>query len=1672
MESVRSLEYVGGQMGFFFGSESELSTYIAKTQENKKLNGRVQVKANNFLHRFPLSKIGMVTRYNMNIAAIKTLSELKQAQAEATHAEQVTLSKYVGWGGCANVFDPTDIKWSKRHDKLKSLLTREQWDLAKASTLSSFYTPDFISEAIYLGLVDAGLSCGTFLDSSAGVGGLVRTMPEALFNNMDIHLVEQDEISAQILDKLYPTANIQHTGFENAKFAKPFSLVLHNPPFGQSPIFDSTNKTLSGLSLHNYFLAKSATLLAKNGWMIAIVSRSFMDSSSTKARELVGQYATLKAAIRLPKQVFEVSTGANATVDVLLFQQGAETNPVWFTASNVHDVNNNEYTLNDYFAANPDKIHGKMLVGESFQGNSVHCVGDKNFENVSVTAIKSMFSGLKFDGETSFESHANNVPLAGHEVVEAAGTREYSYAVGVDGEIYQLINDIWTTTNLNGSSKARLTGLCGIRHSLMTLLDAEQEDKPVNELDSMREQLNYRYDRFVNDFGFIHDASNQRVAKLDPTNYNLLSLELNYSAGLTKAAAKKLGLTAVNPSAKKAEIFSQRILTPWAPPTHASSIDDALIASVNVYGRVDTLYCSTLLNISELEFINRANGDLIFKDSGTWVTRNVYLSGDVKTKLSNVHQLGLDSDTQTLYIDALNTVIPLDISFENIKVNLGASWVPANVYQEFVTILCEGKEGRYTEIDFMYAANQWQINLTCLPYQLETRLGSNSAYRFSKLFECLMNGKSTTVTTKDENGHRVINKQATLENEINAEKIIGEWDAFLLERIDIQEKLSTTFNEKFNRFVQLKADGKTISLPNSNQAIQLREHQLNAVYRGVTEGKLLLAHEVGAGKTLTLSAIMNTLLRLGLKQRIMCVVPNHLTNQFAAEYLQLFPQDIITVLDPEDLSPTTRHATLLRLKTGAKLVICPESSFAAIPADEEIEKSVIEEEVTKLDNALYQMKSKGDARFSVKSIENKKAKLKARLQELAQDNRKKGFSITELGIDALVLDEAQYAKNLQYESTRLNNVRGCGNPTGSKRSFDWYLKIRTLRRNNHENGNNLGVYFATGTPISNTLLECYTFLKFLNEGLLESQDINSIDDFVSSFALVSSDFEIQATGKGFKTVTRLREFRNLTVLQSLWGSIADSVNEKELSQFLPKICFNGKNYSAIPPMTGGKPRQIVVEATDAQINYTNQLVSRAKDFKASPINNDNMLLIMSEAKKASVDMRLLDKNISRDESGLKIPTCIQITADKYHATTNERGVQIIFVDIGVPSKEGKHSVYDDIKKGLITKGVSADQIVFAQSFKTPKARAELYSKLNAGVIRVIIASTNTLGCGANINQRLVGMTILDAPFRPADLKQRIGRAVRQGNLLYQARPDSFSLDVNFIATKNSLDSFLFQCLQNKQSFIDSFNSSRNIENIVTDLSNAEITFAELKAETSGSPLVLEFVSLTKTIQRLEAKRHAFIRNQREAKLDIERIQSQLASNKNYLAAIKADKASGLHVPQVADAFSYINAHGAEFVSLHEASSDIANYVVPMAESICLGFYQNQKIKLGYFAGYQLSISSIGTKINLCVADSIVYQFKLDLSKTASLGLQILNTVNNFIRNYDKHIQRYLADIRHGIATKEVAEIAISSTFTEIDQLIECKQRIIELKTLLSELEKEGNADTSSVTNNIQSSIAA
>lgn len=1628
-DAFQTVQHVGGQIGFFFGDEEELHTYIDSVNKSKKKALHIQVKARDYLKSLPLSKLSQVGRFNANVSALKQLAELRQLNCEPLEAEQAVLAQYCGWGAVANVFAPKVKAWQKRHDELKGLLTLEQWNNAKASTISAFYTPDWLSAAIWTQLQAAGVK-GRLLDSSAGTGALIRNIPQKLFSALKVSLVEKDSVSAEILGHLFPSATVHHSGFEAAELPQQ-ALVVHNPPFGDVPLFDANDSEISGLSLHNYFIAKAAKLLQPNGWQVVLVSSSFMDAKTDKSRAIVAKHATLKAAIRMPKAVFVDAAGANATVDLLVFEQGADQAPTWLdTEEQTND--SGTYRLNKYFIANPENPLGKMTVEAGYNAKNVHCVYNGADYQADVTAaIGRMFAGMKFKAvqASSVTPVATAKPVT-FDVAECEGIRKGSYGVSNCGALVMWDGHAWQATDLVGTKKARIAGMCGIREALLKLIQAEQDDLSDNELDALRGSLNLRYDAFVKKYGFIHDSPNARVIKKDPSCLNLLSLEKSYNSGVTAKQAQELGVPAQAPSCDKAEIFTVRAIEPWTAPTTAACIEDAINASFNVYGNLNVDYCASLLGFTDTEsFTEHYDGSKIFFDNGRWMPENLFLAGDVKTKLAT-YQASSDVNASA-YVDRLSTVQPADIPFEDVAIPLGGSWIPANVLTRFVESLCVGHTiGRYTRINFRYAANQWHTDLFALPYQVEREFGSSTGDNFSQLLDRLLNGRSLTISYKDNEGKRHVDQQLTLENELNAEKINAAWLDFLAKDRDVQNLLVAIYNEKFNRNVPLTANPDSVVLPSANKNIVLRQNQLNAIYRGLIEGRLLLAHAVGAGKTLTMAAIAHELLRLGIKQRIMIVTPNHLTSQFATEYLRLYPSGEITVLEPEDLSAKERKATLLRIKTGAKLVVVPESSFATIGVPAEVQEQVIAKEIGTLEQALNELDT-SEGYYSVKAIERRKAKLEATLKETAADSRKDGLDFLSLGIDCLFLDEAHSIKNLSYVSSRITNVRGGGNPDGSKRAFDFYLKIQCLKSLGH---GSLGCYMATATPIANTLIEAYTFTRYMAEELLEEAGIYSLDDWLSTFAVISDEQEIAPTGQGFKLVRRLRSFNNLPELSKMWCMFADSVVRADLQQYLPKFEFEGELFPVIPP---ANIQNVYVEPTESQVKYSDFLASRAKDFKSSPIDNDNMLLLMSDARKASIDMRLLNKGCPEIEAGNKLSQCADNAAKHYHASTAVKGTQLIFCDLGVPNTD-KFSTYDVLKSLLISRGVAASDIAFAHNYRTPAKKDELKAKMNAGLLRVVIASTSLLGTGANVNARMVALHNVDPCYRPCDLEQRIGRADRFGNQLYLANPKAFgNMEIYLYGTRRTLDGFLWQSLETKSNFINSFmKGDKTLERSGASLDADQMNYAQLKAECSGDKRVLEMVNLQRAIRRLEAQRHAYLRDSRIAENNIKTLESAISDKEKLIAGLSQETFEDVS----GENFNY--RYGNDVSTKYEEAAEVISHLVN-------GMKSCEIARIGMIGSAAIELFKGNFKDTLTVIGQFG-KYPIELGDvTTSIGRVVINKTRTLIAKRESLIlrqQEQIADYQRKIASDT---LKVQASFDKMPELIECKTRIAELKRIIA-----------------------
>lgn len=1634
MTDLQNYELNNGQTGFFFGTADELESYINAVNVKRRPELRVQVKATDFLKVLPLpGKLTEVSRYLINLKALKTLQALRSTNADPIPSEQLDLAAYCGWGAVSKVFDTKNQPnvWKKRADELKSLLTCEEWDAARRSTLSAFYTPDYLSAAIYQGLSAAGIT-GRFLDTSAGNGGLIRTMPKDLFNRLTLTLVEKDSISAEILGHLFPSANVINTSFETSGVGAQ-SVIFHNPPFGDVPVFDADNSAISGLSLHNYFLCKAATLLINKGWQIALVSSSFLDATTNKARKFLSKQATLLGALRLPKNVFADAAGANATVDLLILEQGQDPSPVWIDTTEQTDKNGETYQINRYFAQHPENVLGSMTVEAAFNGKHVHCLADGDYQAKVVAAVRAIFKGLTFAGNHHTTQATSSTPV--NAVLYTFGTKNGSFAPDVHGNIYQLSGANWVKTDLAGKAAMRIAALCKLRDTMLQLFDAESSDKDAQTLDKLRAQLNTTYDKFQTRFGFIHDSANARAIKADPSSLHLLALEKNYSAGITSTQAAALGVPEQQPQATKAEIFTTRALCPWEPPKTVNTIEDAISASMAVYGRLDIDYCAKLLALDAAELTSRYDGVKIFNLNGLWLPENQFLSGDVKTKLAEVQRS--NSANAETYAAKLTEVLPAPIPFEDIKTPIGSRWIPAHIYSAFVMELCQPYDHRYARVNMAYIGNEWRTDYGYLPYQLQTEYSSDHGDNFSSLFDKMLNGRSLTVKHTTQGGGTIVDQQATLENEVNAEKIITEWLAFLGNSDEYQREITDIYNEKFNRHVPLVALPNSVVLPGINQNISLRQNQLNAIYRGIVEGRLLLAHAVGAGKTMVMAAIAHELLRLNIKQRLMVITPNHLTSQFATEYLRLFPTSDIEVLEAEDMTPAQRVGTLARLKTGARLIVCPESSFATIGVPAEIEMAVIKKEI---DNLSVQLSSVDNSlRFTVKNMEKRKERLETRLKEVANDQRKTGFDFLSLGIDGLFVDEAHSLKNLSYSSTRLTNVRGAGSPDGSKRAFDFYLKVQALKSLGHQC---LGVFLATATPIANTLLEAWVFTKYLAEEALEQAGVSDIDDWLSTFASITDDFEVSPTGQGFKMTRRLRSFVNHAELSQLWGSFTDTVLKADLKQYLPTFEHGGKQYSTLPPCP---IHNVYCDPSELQVKYTEFLAKRARNFKDSPITNDNMLLLMSDARKASIDLRLVNPRVSPSQAGSKLARCAEIAAQKYHETTSVRGTQLIFCDLGVPNTDGRYSCYQELKRQLIACGVAEGDIAFAQDFRTTAKKEQLKAKLNAGILRIVIASTALLGTGANVNAKMVALHNIDPCYRPCDLEQRQGRADRFGNELYMSNPEGFTLPIYLYGTRQTLDAFLWQSLETKSRFITDFmradKAALGRDNFEMDDS---LNYAQLKAECSGDKRVLELVNLTRSVQRLEAMRNAHLRKQGDARYYIDRFTQLNARDSALLSNLECEAFK----PVSADSFTFTDTQGRTYSKFGDASKAIALLVEQSKSSSDLGMW-GTVTPLGTLSNAKLLLRSAKHGSELLINGQHSYQLELN-EETA---YAVLMKANKFMRSIDLRVAELRNDIEQRNTRMEQEQRALGSEFEQMAELLDCKTRMLELKHLIAQDEQ-------------------
>ncbi|HBC3539156.1 TPA: DEAD/DEAH box helicase family protein [Vibrio parahaemolyticus] len=1676
MSDVQTITYESGQMGLFFGTNQELQSFTEKHNNTKKRD-LIMAAARDFLISNALNVASTdAQRFKANVTAIRVLKALRGRNSSATRLEQEKLAKYVGWGALSSIFDEKNTKTESKRQQLKDMLTESEYYSARTSTLSAFYTPLYLTRGIYTMLANAGFNAGgRICDPAAGMGGLIAPMSADMFENSKVTLCELDSVTAEALEHLYPNATVYgNKGFEELNIKANQDLVIQNPPFGSAKVIDKLDSQLNGLTLHNYFVAKGAKILRMGGLMVAIVSTSFLDSKSTKAREIVANLAELRGAIRLPKSVFQEHSGANASVDVLLLQRSNSASAAtadWVHAFEQTLPTGESYYLNNHYVANPDAILGVMEVQPGIQGKQIQCVSESKDIVCDVQrAFAAHFpKDIYFESTQTSESDDDEflAPMAGlvsdNAYIDFGGfalTEDDKVAIRKqDDEHGNMTFDV--CQEITGKRAARIASMIAVKQSMAQLLELERTDGHELAIETARQELNDRYDAFVRQHGFIQESANRRAFGKDPFYANLASLESNFNRGVTREQAKRLNVPAEKPHADKAEIFSRRIIKPWVAPTSADNSTDALWVCWNDSHTIDIPRIAALCGQSIEQTKRELVGNLIFLDpkNGQYEFAETYLSGDVKSKFELVSALVNGNSSLLPNYEALKAIQPADVPAVDINVELNAGWLPISVVKDFISQLLS------CSVDAEHVLGQWFVKATGVPSVINTQQFGIDGYPATKIISRMMAGRDLIVRRTNTHG-TFIDREATVQIESIATEITTRFEDWIWSCDKRRAELESLYNEKFNRYVKPKYSGEMLVFPNMNSSISLRAHQKTCVRRALAQGSFLMDMSVGSGKTYALAAICNTWHRLGLKERTAVVLPNHLVEAIAVEWLTLYPTEKLLVLSPEDMSAQKRRETLNRIKTGAKIVLIPESTFKAIALPKEAESQIIHDEIWETRRAIEVL----SARFSVKKLETKLKNLEFKLESLTNREAKDEYlDFAELGFDSILADEAHSYKNLSFSTVALSNVRGIGNPDGSQRAWDMFCKIRHL----NENNDHAGVVFSTGTPISNSIIELWSIQKYLAYDELKQANLHWLDSWADLYTTTSSEFEIDATGINFKPVSRLRSFNNLPELQAIYGCIAETVTKKQLNDYLPKLAGG---YNMIPPVVGGKPQTIFVDPSDQQKEFIDSLVERAKDFKSSPIDNDNMLLLMYHARCASLDLRVLDPSKAENENS-KATACANKVAEIYRQYDAVKGTQLIFCDLSTPNKgkeklrakirqlmkdantgdeaaqreletighdqimaaESSYSVYDDIKQQLIALGIPEHEIAFAQEYKTPKAKAELYLQINNGVKRVVLASTQLMGTGCNINNLGVAVHHLDPCYKPSDMEQRTGRLERQGNHLYEADPANFEgVNVIYYATRNSLDSFLYQTLETKANWIEAFRAGETNLRTMNALSADSITFAEIKAEISGNPLVLEHLQLSKEITKLSVQHKRHQQQQHQYEDGIKRYLSREKTQAQLIQDIKSDMAkyeanalpkgefeavvSGYDVDKFATAAELLEAE-----LQHWSKANKTSYKPVM-----------------YYCGFAVRFGvNYGSHAVYIEGDN---EYSVILSGGAKTsGTSILYSVINQLKGLDKTLKNqesYLEEIRVNLKT---AQSQIGREFDGLQNLIDAKKRLAEVK---------------------------
>ena len=1540
-------------------------------------------------------------KFNNNVEAIRVLKKCEEENRFATPQEQEILSKYVGWGGLPQAFDEKDYSWSNEYSILKNLLDEKEYSQARESTLTAFYTPPVVIRSMYKALENMGLKTGNILEPSCGVGNFIGMLPDSL-EDCKLYGVELDSISGRIARQLYQKSTVAVQGYEDTNLPNSFfDVAVGNVPFGDFKVLDKKYDKHKFL-IHDYFFAKTLDKVRPGGVIAFITSKGTLDKENPSVRKYIAQRADLLGAIRLPNNTFKANAGTEVTSDIIFLQKRdsiTDIEPDWVYLGE----NDDGIKMNQYFIDNPEMILGNMeMISTRFGYDSACISDDEKLEDKLERAISNIHAEVK-------EYELDDIGEEDNSIEADLTVRNFSYTL-IDDKIYFRENSRMYPQELAMTTENRVKGLIEIRDCVRTLLEYQTEDYPDEDIKREQVKLNQLYDRFTKKYGLINSRGNNSAFSNDSSYYLLCSLEILDENGNL---------------ARKADMFTKRTIKPKTEITSVDNANDALIVSLSEKARVDITFMQKLCNMDMDKMLKDLEGEIFnvpeYGEPNHWVTADEYLSGNVREKLKIAEHFAETDERFNVNVKYLKEVQPKDLNASEISVRLGSTWIPPEDIKVFIEYLLNPSNYACQNINVHYneATSEWWIegkNYDKYNIKATNTYGTGRASAY-KIIEDSLNLKDTRIYDyyEDENGKRVaeLNKKETAIAQAKQEQIKLAFEEWIWKDPERRERLTKFYNERFNSIRPREYDGSHISFDGMNPEITLRKHQVNAIARILYGGNTLLAHEVGAGKTFEMVAAAMESKRLGLCNKSLFVVPNHIVEQFGQEFLQLYPSANVLVTTKKDFETANRKKFCSRIATGDyDAIIISHSQFEKIPMSVERQVTIIQKQIEDITLGIQDLKNNNGERFSIKQMEKTKKSLETRLAKLNDTSRKDDVvTFEELGVDRIFVDEAHYYKNL-FLYTKMRNVGGIAQ-TEAQKSSDLFMKCRYL----DELTGGKGVIFATGTPISNSMVELYTMQRYLQYSELEKRHLQQFDAWASTFGETVTAIELSPEGTGYRAKTRFAKFFNLPELMALFKEVADIQTSEMLNLPVPKANYHN----------------VVIEPSEIQKELVKDLSERAEKIRNRMVDSsvDNMLKITNDGRKLALDQRLTN-DMLEDFEHSKVATCADNIYSIWDKTSEDKSAQLVFCDLSTPHNDGKFNVYDDLKTKLIDRGIPEEEIAFIHDANTDARKQELFNKVRRGQVRVLIGSTQKMGAGTNCQDRLIALHDLDCPWRPSDLIQRSGRIIRQGN----KNPE---VDIYRYVTEGTFDAYLYQLVENKQRFISQIMTSKTPVRFAEDIDETALSYAEIKALAAGNPDIIEKTELDTQVAKLKLLKQNYL-SEKYALEDkvIKYYPNEIKRLENRIEDMKEDIEVFNNNNTPDNSFEKMNIKGTDFTERKEAGEKIIE--------ICKSMTNPEPLEIGEYKGFKiiLSFDTMDRKFYASMKNNLSY--KTELGSDPSGNITRIDNALNGIETRLSSVENNLEDTKKNY---ESAKKEIEKSFPQEEELKTKSKRLDELNIKLN-----------------------